>query len=515
MSTCRLLVHEPEVVIVRVLGKEEKSKPSPVVSDRLPDSIFQSVRENIKYDVLLLDSTSDGKLDLPTNFDSFPGVYTFRANYFRDMPHGDLDERPKGLEVEWVFETKEVYGKTRAKSWGGGMGWTGQPLIVNWNMEDLDSLKFLKSSSDTTNTLSELIFGSLSGLVYFIDFDTGKPTRKPLETGNPIKGTPMIDPEDKSKLFVGQGFPNESQLGFRIYDLFTSKLLKFFPGFDSFAKRRWGAFDSSPLKVGGFYFWPAENGLLYKFRVIGGEMVMHSKLRYFLKDQGGFGIESSMAVYKNYGFFGDNKGNILCVNLETLKPVWHYKNLDDTDASIVIEVEEGVPYLYSGCEVDKQGYSGFSTFVKLNALNGELVWKNDVACYSVHRGDKIYNGGMLSTPLLGQHRASHIIYSVFSQTSKEYAGELIAFDKINGSLIFKTKLKNYSWSSPVAFYDKSGKPYIFMGDVEGNVYLIDGQNGDVIYSELIGLNFEASPLVYKNRIVIGSRGKNVYKLKII
>ena len=102
--------------------------------------------------------------------------------------------------------------------------------------------------------------------------------------------------------------------------------------------------------------------MLYKFRLIGDKFELHSKLIYRAKSRSAssLGVESSMAVFKNYGYWGDNQGNLICVNLNTLKPIWYFDNVDDSDASIVIEEENGVPYLYVGCEVDKQGNSGFS-----------------------------------------------------------------------------------------------------------------------------------------------------------
>ena len=66
-----------------------------------------------------------------------------------------------------------------------------------------------------------------------------------------------------------------------------------------------------------------------------------------------------------------------------MEPIWVIEGLDDIDASITIEAEEGVPYLYVGDEVDHQGISGISTIRKINGLTGEVVWKNEFSCQSV------------------------------------------------------------------------------------------------------------------------------------
>ncbi|MFN5006294.1 MAG: hypothetical protein ACK5GO_02250 [Ignavibacteria bacterium] len=43
-----------------------------------------------------------------------------------------------------------------------------------------------------------------------------------------------------------------------------------------------------------------------------------------------------------------------------------------------------------------------------------------------------------------------------------------------------------------------------MGDVVGNIYLINGSNGAIIYKEKIGSNFEASPVPWRNTAIIAS-----------
>ena len=44
--------------------------------------------------------------------------------------------------------------------------------------------------------LVEVIYPALDGNIYFLDLETGKPTREKIKIGFPIKGTGMIDRED-------------------------------------------------------------------------------------------------------------------------------------------------------------------------------------------------------------------------------------------------------------------------------------------------------------------------------
>ena len=91
----------------------------------------------------------------------------------------------------------------------------------------------------------------------------------------------------------------------------------------------------------------------------------------------------------------------------------------------------------------------------------------------------------------------------------------MAIDKQSGKVKFSTKLNAYSWSSPVGFYTKKGEPFVLIGDVVGNIYLIDGMSGEKIFAKNLGGNFEASPAVMDDQLIIGSRGNKIYKFKII
>ena len=75
-------------------------------------------------------------------------------------------------------------------------------------------------------------------------------------------------------------------------------------------------------------------------------------------------------------------------------------------------------------------------------------------------------------------------------------------------------MKHYAWSSPVGFYNEKNELFIVVGDTYGYLYLIEGKSGRVIYDERFGVNFESSPVVVGNTLVVGSRGQSVYKVHI-
>ena len=482
-----------------------------VVLSRHPDTVFASVGnlQVIKVDTFLTDIP--GKLaDFGNLYKDVDGVLTFRGDPSRETSFsGKIKGTPSNVKVEWVFETDE--GIT--PRWNGGTGWTGQPLYVHWSDEQLKRIKkeaaqFVKS--DLKN--KEIIVGSLAGKVFFIDYESGKDSRTPYNINNPIKGTPAIHPSLNGNIFVGQGFNDNSPFGAVIFNLFNHKQVQFF-GHDRNARRAWNAYDSSPVAVGQFMFRPGENGTLYKFYCDGNEVKLHSTLRYRGAYGASPGMESSLAVHRNYGYIGDNHGNILCINLDNLNVVWHYFNHDDTDASVVVVEEAGVPFVYTGCEVDKQGADGYSFFTKLNGLNGEEVWSTKIACHCVG-GERKLDSGMLSTPLVGHGDCEGLIFSNFVVHKDDKDGQLIAFDTKSGKVIYRVETKGYSWSSPIAFYNEKNEMFIFTGDVYGDVYLFRGKTGELLHTSHVGNNFESSPIAIDNKVICGSRGTQIYKMSI-
>lgn len=480
----------------------------------LPDTIFASIR-TIYYSITVFDSTKSGKLDTLTNaYQNCKGIFTFRGSPLRDANfYCKTDSVPTKISIAWTYSTDFDTTKTDFGIWGGGTGWTGQPLYVEWNNDQVAKIKSECDSLTSNFANKEVIIGSLSGNVHFINYETGKASRKPLSGGNNIKGTPMLDPRGNGNLYVGQGIPRETPIGAVVIDLFSHKINDFFPN-DSNAWRSWGAYDASPIIAGNFLFRVGENGTIYKYSLEGKNIKLHSTLRYKANGNNAAGIEASMSVYRNYGYTADNHGNILCINLNNLQPVWYYNNHDDSDASIVIELENGKPYLYTGCEIDKQGNDGLCYIVKLDAVTGEKIWEQTINCKKMNLGGKHFDGGMYSTPLLGRGNCSNLIFTNICLNDPAGYGSFYAFDKQTGEIAYSTALRHYAWSSPIAIMNSKDEMYIFTGDTKGNAYIIEGFTGKILACEPIGINFESSPIAVDNHIIIGSRGTNIYKLKI-
>ena len=470
--------------------------------------------EKIEYVVEVKDSETPAQLtNVKDLYDNAPGVFTFRGTSRRDMPQsGTLKARPSGIKRVWTFQTAFDGRQTSHGTWGGGSGWTGQPLYVEWP-DSLMERQHKESTGLTANfSKREVIVGSLSGDVYFIDYESGRASRKSHKSGNPIKGTLSLDPRLNGNLYIGQGIPASQPFGAEVFNLFSHKRTSFF-GMDAQAWRRWGAYDPSPVVVDNFVLRLSENGTIYKLTASEKSVKTHSLMRFRHRGSKAYGMESSPAVWGKYLYFSDNIGNILCVDIETLKPVWHYDNRDDSDATVVIAEEEGGVYLYSSSAVDKQGDSGYSRFVKLNALTGELVWENKIACKKIQYCEKAREGGMFSTPLLGHGDCEGLIFTNMCGMGSD-KGSFVAIDRASGKVVYKKHLQFYAWSSPVALYTPDKQMFVVTGDVIGNLYLIEAKTGNIIYTLKGGNNFESSPVVIDNCIVVGSRGREIHKFEI-
>ncbi len=453
------------------------------------------------------------------DYNSDNGIFCFRGNAQRTAPtRGLIDKRPTHIRLDWIFETETDNRVTEYGSWGGGSGWTGQALVVKWPQEIKRKLFQIDSAFLEKKSAKEVIIGSLCGAIYFMDWETGKATRPALSIQNPIKGTVSIDPRMNGLLYVGQGIQNGERFGAYVFDQFKGEEILYRSGIDQSAIRKWGAFDSNSIidSKSGYWFHPAENGQIYKTHVSQNGIVSEPvKFNYSVPKSPRLGIESSMAAWNNLGFFADNGGTIFCLDLMTFQPIWLFDNEDDTDASMVIDLQEkNQPFLYIANEVDKQGANGVSSVRKLDAQSGELQWTVSRKCAGTKVGGRVNSGGVLATVLTGKKKASHLVYTIFSRVNGGLGGEFVAIDKRNGKEQFSIPMDHYSWSSPIDVYDKEGNCYVFFTDVYGYLYLIDGVTGELIEKQKTDGVYESSAVAWGNRIVMGGRGNRIYSFVI-
>ena len=452
------------------------------------------------------------------NYFALPGVASFRGdNYRTGASYGTADVSEETFTSLWTNSVGSLNG------WPG-IGWTGQPLAVQWD-EETKSHMNLYSSKKNKENLVEVIATTLDGFIYFYDLEDGSYTRDPLWLGMSVKGTASLDPRGYPILYVGSGLINNGKSpAMHIISLIDCSMVFERSGNDTFTLRDWTAFDSSPLidAETDSLFWPGENGIIYTFKLntsydsttgtLRMEPEEQPRVRYSTNKNRNVGYEDSAIIVDGYMYLGDNGGMFYCVDLNTLSLVWAQDTKDDVNATPVFEWgADGQGYIYTATSME---YGNGSCYIhKLNANTGEIIWTKtfDNILY-----DADVSGGILSSPVLGKKGTDldgMIFYSV-SKANSSWGGILIALDTKTGEVIWEKTMDSYCWSSPVGVYTETGKGYIIIGDSVGYIYLFNGLNGEKLYTEGLGSNIEASPVVFNDILVVGTRGGSVYGVRI-
>lgn len=466
--------------------------------------------------------------DLPERYTELEGIVTFRGDNFRSgAAYGTAAVSSKTLTKVWSKSTSGL-SDTDGTYWSGS-GWTGQPLIVKWPEATRKNISAMYDWAREKEGLVEVIYATLDGHVYFYELTSGEYTRDPLNLGFNYKGAGALDPRGYPILYVGSGVDSvNGRSRVKVVNLIDNSVMFEFGHNETFANRGWHMFDSSPLVSAETdqLIYPGENGILYiihlntKYNEQTGELSVdpdnivkwkyngvRSGSRYWL------GVESSAAIINNYIFLADNGGNLMCLDLNTLKLVWVQDVLDDTNCSPVVDVEDGHPYIYISTSFH-YGWRSYSTaeipIFKIDAETGEIVWRTDYTCYTVQD----LSGGVQGTIAVGKNKLSDMIFVPVARTPGASSGTLAALKKDNGEVIWEKETSMYSWSSPVDFYDADGNGYLLYCNSGFNMFLIDGKTGEQLDYINLGGNIEASPAMYGNYAVVGTRAMRTYCIQV-
>jgi len=497
---------------------------SPWLQTAAPGADYANpMTNNLLKDTEALWETAPGSDDIhmkgSDSYAALEGVTTFRGSHYRDGgAWGTIPEDPTQLTEVWE---KRIHS---LDEWSG-VGWTGQASLVRWP-EALRRQMNINPEKRDVDGLVEVIYATLDGHIYFLDMADGEKTRESIDIDAPIKGSLTVDPRGLPLLYCGQGIyevkGKRVPCGTRVWSLIDQQLLYFLDGRDPAAHRGWQAFDCSPLVDAetDTMITAGENGVLYRVKLntrenAGGIGVDPRVNRYtyqYDRDRNGkLGTENSVAIYNHYAYFATNNGTIQCVDLNAMKLVWCFDAVDDIDASLAIEVEDGgTVALYAANELDHRGHNGVSQMFKLNALTGELLWSRDSD--PIHQNDD-NGGGSFATPAVGKHDLSGLVYYHVCRT-RQGEGMLYALDKATGETAWSLPLGSHGWSSPTCLYTQSGKGYVLLGSSSGTLRLLDGLTGEEAASIQLRGNIEGTPAVFDDMIVVGTRSCKIYGIRI-
>lgn len=519
---------------------EATPEPGSILPEFSPHSVSGTAPSNlltgtgIQVDGSTLDTYNAGENEtidfgMPEDYTALEGVISFRGNNFRDSAsYGYANLTEKAFGGTWSVTTSALSAPDGAV-WTGS-GWTGQPIIVKWPEETRQVMNMYDWAKEKDG-LVEVIYATMDGNIYFIELESGSKTRDTLTLGYTFKGAGSLDPRGYPILYLGAGYDSSrgSSRAF-VVSLIDGSVMYEFGNGDSFALRPWPMFDASALVDAETdqLIYPGENGVLYIIKLntvydqaAGTVSVNPAKVvkwRYNGVRTGGsfwLGMEASPIIWRGHIIMPDNGGNLMCVDLNSLEAVWVQDVLDDTNCTPVLELENGHPYVYvsTSFHAGWRAYEGQAATIpiwKIDAVTGEIVWHTDYQCYTVSGT----SGGVQGSPAIGKHSLSDLIFVPVARTPTVGAGLLVALNKQTGEEVWRVETQVYSWSSPAVIYDEDGTGYIIYCTSGGYMYLLDGLTGDKLDSIDLGSNIEASPAVYEDTVVVGTRGQLIYGVDI-
>ena len=457
------------------------------------------------------------------------GVTTFRGNNFRDGgAYGTANMTEKKFGNYWTVQTASL-GAPDGEVWTGN-GWTGQPLIVEWPKETREIMN-MYDWAKTQDTLVEVIYPALDGFIYFMELETGKLTRDKLNIGYTFKGTGTIDPRGYPILYVGSGY-NSYKGNSRVFviSLIDGSIMYEFGDSDSFALRPWPMFDSAPLVDAETdkLIYPGENGVVYiitlgtQFDPDEGTVSVsptrtvkwrYESLRHASTVQYWLGFEASPVIWQGTMIIPDNGGHLICLDLNTLEVKWVQDILDDSNATPILSIEDGHPYIYVSTSFH-YGWRSWTTadvpIWKIDAVTGYGVWRTDYECYTVDG----LSGGVQGSPAIGKNNLDDLVFFPVARTPNGSAGLLVALDKETGEEVWNRQTNMYSWSSPTMVYDDNGDGYIIYTTTGHYIYILDGRTGEKLDSMKLGGLIEATPAVFNNYVVVGHRAQQIFGIEL-
>ncbi len=464
------------------------------------------------------------------------GIFTFRGNYHRTATsYGTAQiEKEAFGETFWSYDTGKLLKSSGTSFWSGN-GWTGQPLIISWP-EETKQIMNLYPEKKAKENFVEVIYSGMDGYIHFLDLEDGSESRDAIPVGMVFKGTASLHPSGIPLLVLGSGDAQTGLFGENvsprayIYSLIDGTKLYEFGYNDEMAPRTFHAYDSSPIidAATDTLFYPGENGVLYTIKLntaydpvagtlsVAPEHVVDYTYSTARATEEAFtwGMENSAVVNENYLYVGDNGGVFYCLDLNTMSMVWAQDVYGDVNSSPIYSEEENGDFIYLATTLTEamldEHSMGEVAIYKLNAANGSIVWKKPFACHNVDGVE----GGILATGILGQGAIEgQVIYSV-SRTPGLSSGYLVSLDTETGESVWLTELENYAWSSTVAMYSQIGAVYLVQCCSDGTVLLLNGANGKLLDSVSLNTTLEATPAVFGNTVVLGTRDERIIGLTV-
>lgn len=426
------------------------------------------------------------------------GITMFRGNSTRTFyGTGPLPQNP---QVLWQYpKTKPLCGSSSvggvSKVWCGN-GWTGQPVV--WERPD---------------GITEVIFGAYDKAIHFVNSDTGENTRPSFKTGDIIKGSVTLDPDNFPLLYSGS-----RDNFFRIIALDRDVPTELWSIEAKISDGVWNNdWDGNALIENDILYEGSENGIFHiiklnrsydktgKVTVSPKELISipsFSKEFIALVGDETMSIESSPMKIGNVVYISNSGGRIMGFDvsrvLEGLAPnVFDFWTGDDTDATLVSD-QKGFIYVVSEEERMNAQSKKMGQIIKLDPKN-----KNNPVVWSVHVPKRNgLNGGVWATPALYKD-------NLYVTTNP---GDLLTIDTYSGEILDRTFIGDHAWSSPNIIDN-----LIVVGTCQGQLkaFSLEKPNSPSLsWSLPIGNGgcIESTPAVWKGNFYFGNRQGFIFKV---
>ena len=446
------------------------------------------------------------------------GVLAFRGSAFRQNAACGTADAPSTLRVLWKTETGSMQD-------AAGSEWNGQPLIAKWSVEIRSASNLAAEKRDKT-ALKEVILPGADGRVHFLDLEDGTRTRDPLDTGEPLEGTPALHTGGMPLMIAGSG-----SAGLRRFNLYTPEEMapvspagREATGTDLPSAVSW----TPPLVdyMSDTAVTAGSDGMLYLIS-------LHSEFDWRDAHYSGTpsaaalkcaapggedsltAVQSAVAMYDRYAFCADMGGILRCVDTDTLSPVWMAETGDSVTAAVALDQPDSRTLDLYTANVLNLRSEGNAQVRRYNALNGKEIWRAEIGVDREADGGAY--AGFAASPVVGQNGLDGMVF--FTVTGLNDQGRtlldlpegtraaVVALDKEGGDLCWAAGLPDRSVSSPCAVYDEGGNGWIVQCAQNGTVLLLDGLTGEEAASLSVDGRITSSPAVYRDVVVISAVNK--------
>ena len=435
--------------------------------------------------------------------DATQGVLTFRGSPTRSWyGTGPVPRNPRLL---WRYPQHS--DMCAESSYHGeivrwcGTGWTGQTAVFE------------------RNGRTWLVFGAFDNNVHFLDAATGQQLLPQFETGDLIKTSVTIDPDEFPLAYFGS---RDNYFRIVAFDRAEPTELWRLGAYDVSPTLWNDDWDSSPLVIDDHLFLGGENSRFFVVRLNRGydadglvtvapELLFHwagwdDQLLADLEepDEGHFNvaIESSPAIWENTLYFANSGGLVTGWDISGLdegimpEQVFRFWAGDDIDATPVVDAEG---FLYLGVEYEERDTARAAEVGQLVKLDPSRP--DDPIVWSVHDPSEVPQRGVWSTPVVWRD-------VVFATT---HTGRFWGVDRQTGEIRWQKLFNDLLWSSPIVIDET-----LILADGAGRITAYDVRDTSVeppmIWQMQVGneWRFESSPAMWDGVIYVGGRSGAMY-----